>query len=111
MSRPSNRFILAYVVTTLEHDGANVAYEGVVENIALDDNRAIKMLVLSSCDRFLVRVSSESAERVDLEHSPIPLIQLEAANFVNVALEIFDVEEEEPGESEPPKQAGMLDPL
>ena len=90
LARPANSFIIAYVVTTLEHEGANVAYEGIVENIALDDNRAIKMLVLSSCDRFLVRISADKVERIDTEHATIPLIQLEAANFINVALEVFE---------------------
>lgn len=90
LARPSNSFIIAYVVTTLEHDGANVAYEGIVETIALDDNKAITMLVLSQCDRFLVRITSERVERVDSPHAPIPLIQLEAKNFVNVALEVFE---------------------
>lgn len=90
LARPANSFIIAYVVTTLEHEGANVAYEGIVENIALDDNRAIRMLVLSNCDRFLVRVSADKVERIDAEHAPIPLIQLEAGNFVNVALEVFE---------------------
>lgn len=90
LARPPNSFIVAYVVTTLEHDGANVAYEGAVENIALDDNRAIAMLVLSQCDRFLVRVTAGSVERIDTAHAPIPLIQLEARNFVNVALEVIE---------------------
>lgn len=90
LARPANSFIIAYVVTTLEHEGANVAYEGIVENIALDDNRAIKMLVLSNCDRFLVRISADKVERIDAAHAPIPLIQLSAENFVNVALEVFE---------------------
>jgi hypothetical protein len=90
LARPANSFIIAYVVTTLEHDGANVAYEGIVENIALDDNRAIKMLVLSNCDRFLVRVSANRVERIDAEHAPIPLMQLESSNFINVAFEVFE---------------------
>lgn len=90
LARPANSFIIAYVVTTLEHEGANVAYEGIVENIALDDNRAIRMLVLSNCDRFLVRISADKVERVDAPHAPIPLIQLDAENFVNVALEVFE---------------------
>lgn len=90
LARPANSFIIAYVVTTLEHDGAHVAYEGIVENIALDDNRAITMLVLSRCDRFLVRVSADRVERIEGDHAPIPLIQLEARNFINVALEVFE---------------------
>lgn len=89
LARPSDSFIIAYVVTTLEHEGSNVAYEGIVETIALDDNRAIAMLVLSNCDRFLVRVSGNGVQRIDVDHAPIPLIQLEARNFVNVALEIL----------------------
>lgn len=71
LARPTNSFIIAYVVTTLEHEGANVAYEGIVENIALHDNRAIKMLVLSNCDRFLVRISPDKVERIDAAHAPI----------------------------------------
>lgn len=90
LARPANSFIIAYVVTTLEYEGNHVAYEGIVENIALDDNRAIKMLVLSSCDRFLVRVHGNNVERIDVDHAPIPLIQLEASNFANVALEVFE---------------------
>lgn len=108
LARPANSFIIAYVVTTLEHEGANVAYEGIVENIALDENRAIKMLVLSSCDRFLVRVTGDNVERIDAEHAPIPLIQLEASNFVNVAFEVFediDTPVDLPGEPEVAIQA------
>jgi hypothetical protein len=101
LARPANSFIIAYVVTTVEHDGAYVAYEGIVENIALDENRAISMLVLSACDRFLVRVGAEGVQRVDAEHSPIPLIQLEAENFLNVALEVFEDVESPNGEAGP----------
>jgi hypothetical protein len=92
LARPANGFIIAYVVTTLEHEGANVAYEGIVETLALDDNRAITMLVLSRCDRFLVRITPDTVERINADHAPIPLIQLEARSFVNVALEVFEVD-------------------
>jgi hypothetical protein len=77
-------------VTTLEHEGANVAYEGIVKNIALDDNRAIRMLVLSNYDWFLMHISAGKVERNDAAHAPIPLIQLDAENFVNVALEVLE---------------------
>lgn len=90
LARPDNAFIIAYVVTTVTHEGSNIAYEGIVENIALDENRAISMLVLSNCDRFLVRVDKTGVQRIDAEHSPIPLIQLSSEHFVNVALELFE---------------------
>lgn len=95
-ARPADQFIMAYVVTTLAHDGAYVAYEGVVENIALDEYRAIKMLVLGRCDRFLVRIEADRVERIDADRAPIPLLQLEASNIVNVALEVFRVPDRPP---------------
>jgi hypothetical protein len=90
-AKPANSFILAYVVTTVAHEGSHVAYEGIVEQVAFDENRAITMLVLSRCDRFLVKVSGGDVARVDTKHQPIPLIQLDARNFANVALEVFEV--------------------
>lgn len=73
---------------------------GIIENIALDDNRAIAMIVLSNCDRFLVKITARTVTRIDSRHAPIPLIQLEAKNFVNVALEVFE-------DIDTPVQAGM----
>ncbi|MBV9511962.1 MAG: hypothetical protein JO303_16940 [Caulobacteraceae bacterium] len=64
-------FILAYVVTKTAHDGANVAYEGIVQQIAMDDDQVITMLVLSQVDRFLVRVTDAGVERIDDTHAPI----------------------------------------
>lgn len=89
IARDGKGFIVAYVVSTLEHDGARVAYEGVVVNLALDDKRAISMLVLRDCNRFLVKVSGGNVRRLEVRPAFIPLIQMEAKNFVNVALEIF----------------------
>lgn len=89
---PANRFILAYVVTSLEHEGANVSYEGVVEHVALDESRAITMIALSSCDKFLVKISASSVKRIDIGQTQIPLLQLCGDKIVNVALEIMEDE-------------------
>jgi len=88
-ARPANSAIIAYVVTTMQHEGAYVAYEGLLVNLALDDNRAIAMIVLRNCDRFLVRITQDGAKRVEAPTS-IGLIQLEAKNFLNIALEMFE---------------------
>lgn len=90
-ARPSDSFIIAYVVTTQEHDGANVAYEGTIESIALDEQRTIVMIVLSDCDRFLVRIGEAGVQRIDLEQATIPLIQLAGDKLANVALEVLDL--------------------
>ena len=99
-ARPEDSFITAYVVTALEHEGSNVAYEGTVESLALDDQRTIVMIVLRDCDRFLVRVTEGEVRRLDVDQRAIPLIQLAGDTLVNVALEVFDdvpEPEQEPG--------------
>jgi hypothetical protein len=90
LAKPKNSCLLACVVTTLEHEGSNVAYQGIVENIALNDDRAITMLVLSNCDKFLVKVVGDSSNTEESKPTPIALIHLEAKNFVSVALEVFE---------------------
>jgi hypothetical protein len=85
---PADRVMVAYAVTTMAHDGAYVAYEGMVVNVALDDNRAIAMIVLDDCDRFLVRITADGVKRIDAPTS-IGLIQLDARNCLNIALEMF----------------------
>jgi hypothetical protein len=87
-AQPAEAFLVAYVVTGMAHDGAYVAYEGMVTNVALDDNRAITMIVLNNCDRFLVKITEDGVRRVDAPTS-IGIIQLEARNCLNIALELF----------------------
>lgn len=85
-------FILAYVVTSMEKDGAFVAFEGILENLALDDNKAFAMVVLSQCERFTVRIENGRFYRDpgNPEQNKIPLIQIDAKDFKNVALEVFN---------------------
>ncbi|WP_443750808.1 hypothetical protein [Asticcacaulis solisilvae] len=85
-------FILAYVVTSMEKDGAFVAFEGILENFAFDDNKAIAMVVLSQCERFVVRIEDGRFYRTapSQDQNKIQLIQIEAKNFKNIALEVFD---------------------
>lgn len=90
LARPADSAIVAYVVTTLEHEGASVAYEGAVEALALDDQRTITMIVLRRPSRFVLKVTSEGVRRVNIDQAPIPLIQLAGDTLVNVALEVFD---------------------
>jgi len=88
----SKGFILAYVVTSMEKDGAFAAFEGIVENFALNDNKAFGMIVLRQCDRFLVKIQEGKYYR---ESGPsgrnkIALIQIDGQNIKNVAIEVFD---------------------
>jgi len=85
-------FILAYVVTSMEKDGAFAAFEGIVENFALDDNKAFAMIVLSQCERFLVKIQDGQYYRDSgpTGRNKIALIQIDARNIKNVAIEVFD---------------------
>jgi hypothetical protein len=83
-------FILAYVVTKTSHEGANIAYEGVVQQLAVDDDQVITMVVLGQVDRFLVRVTARGVERTDEPHPPIAQMQLHLSEIANIALEVLD---------------------
>lgn len=81
--------ILAYVVTKSGFEGASVAYQGIVEQLAVDDDQVITMLVLSQVDRFLVRVTQNGVDRVEQFHDPIAQMQFHLAEIANVALEVL----------------------
>jgi hypothetical protein len=83
-------FILAYVVTKSGHNGATIAYEGIVQQLALDDDQVITMLVLSQVDRFLVRVTDEGVVRIDEPHAPIAQMQFHLSEIANLALEVLE---------------------
>lgn len=82
---------IGYVLTTMGHDGAWIAYEGIVRRLALNDDDAIEMIVLEQCDRFVVRLVEGKVERVDTEGQTIELIQLRNDQVANYALEVLEV--------------------
>lgn len=88
--KSNNAVILAYVVTKTGHDGANVAYEGIVQQLALDDDQTITMLVLRRVDRFLVRITDKGVVRTNEDHQPIARVQLHLSEIANVALEVIE---------------------
>jgi hypothetical protein len=83
--------VIGYVLTTMGHDGAWIAYEGIVRRLALNDDDAIEMIVLEQCDRFVVRLVDGKVERVDTEGQTIELIQLRNDQVANYALEVLEV--------------------
>lgn len=81
-------FVVAYVLTKTGHDGFIVAYEGTVQQLALDEDQSIKLVVLNDVDRFLVKISETGVDRVDTSSSPITQLQVTAAEIANIALEV-----------------------
>jgi hypothetical protein len=88
--KSNSAVILAYVVTKTSHEGANVAYEGIVQQLALDDDQTITMLVLRRVDRFLVRITNKGVVRTDEDHQPIARMQLHLSEIANIALEVIE---------------------
>lgn len=64
------------------------AYEGVVQQLALDEDQSIKLVVLNDVDRFLVKTTPTALERVESDANSIPQLQIAAGEIANVALEI-----------------------
>ncbi|MBV1692230.1 hypothetical protein KRR38_32360 [Novosphingobium sp. G106] len=88
-------FVVAYVLTKTSHDGISVAYEGTVQQIALDGDQSIKLVVLNDVDRFLVRISDAGLVRLETEATPISQLQITAAEIANVALEVVQASAED----------------
>ncbi len=82
--------VLAYVVTRTEHEGASVAYEGIVQQLARDDDQTVTMLVLTKVDRFLVRITPAGVERTGGGQNPIAQMQFHLAEIANIALEVIE---------------------
>jgi hypothetical protein len=91
--KEGNAFVVAYVLTKTSHDGAAVAYEGIVQQLALDEDQSVKLVILSDVDRFVVSISLEGIERKDVEASSIEQLHITAAEIANIAFEVVQVSE------------------
>ena len=86
--KKGDSFVVAYVLTKMSHEGLTVAYEGTVQQLALDEDQSIKLVILNDVDRFLVRISDRGLDRVDSSATLITQLQITAAEISNVALEV-----------------------
>lgn len=89
--KAGDAFVVAYVLTKTSHEGAAVAYEGIVQQLGLDEDQSIKLVILSEVDRFVVSISPEGIERKDVEASSIQQLHITAAEIANIALEVVRV--------------------
>lgn len=84
-------FVVAYVLTKTSNDGAFIAYEGVVQQLTLDENQQIRTIVLNDVDRFLVKIMKSSITRINSNGSPIQQLQISGDEILNIALEVVEV--------------------
>jgi hypothetical protein len=89
--------VVAYVVTKTSFNGASVAYEGIVDRLALDDDQRVVMIVLSRVDRFTVRIGDGgNIRRQESDGAPIAQMQFAAAEIANIAFEVLTLPDDAP---------------
>jgi hypothetical protein len=110
--KDGDAFVVAYVLTKTSHEGFSVAYEGVVQHLALDEDQSVKLIILGEVDRFLVNVSKRGLKRIDAAASIIEQLHVTADEIANIALEVVrapksdvDAVEAEEGSALPRKKA------
>lgn len=86
--KEGNSFVVAYVLTKTTHECFTIAYEGTVQQLALDEDQSIRLVVLNDVDRFLVKISEDGLGRIDAPSTPITQLQITAAEIANIALEV-----------------------
>jgi hypothetical protein len=87
-------FTTAFVVTTVQHNGMVLGYEGLLENLTVNSDKEITSLSLLDVTRFTLKV--EDAKRSDVEGKPIPRLYLHRQSVQNVAFNVFQYVDEEP---------------
>jgi hypothetical protein len=92
----SNRYVTAFVLSKLEHEGCSLGYEGLVQDITTDSDRQIVSVVISDCARFIVRLSETEVARTTIV-SPrgIPLMYFGRDDIANIAFSIFEIQDTE----------------
>lgn len=80
--------VVAYVVTKTSHDGMSLAYEGLVQQLGLDEDQSVRLVVLSDVDRFLVRIGADGVERVSGDRAPLTQLQIRGDEIANIAFEV-----------------------
>jgi len=90
LAEPDGRYTTAFVLTSTEHDGAYLGYEGLVENLAVNSDREITAVTLIEVNRFVVCVTGDGVLRRDVDRPPLDRIYLDRANIKNIALTVYE---------------------
>ncbi len=86
-----NKVVTAFVLTKTGNAGLFAAYEGVVQQLTLDEDQAVVMIALVGVDRFLVEIADHNMRRLETETRSMPLMQIAKGEIANVAFDIIDL--------------------
>ena len=84
------RVATAFVLTTIEHEGAMFGYEGMLQNMALNPDKEIISISLKDVTAFYVDMKPGEFKRTVLTKTEgIPNIYLEKSQIQNVAFSVY----------------------
>lgn len=90
------RLVTAFVLTTIEGDGAVFGYEGLLQNLTLTPEKSITSVTLSQVTAFYVKPAPGHFKRIVLPRTKgIPDLFLPKEQIRNVSFTVFRVPEEE----------------
>lgn len=90
------RLVTAFVLTTIEGEGAVFGYEGLLQNLTLTPEKSITSVTLSQVTAFYVKLAPGHFKRVVLPRTKgIPDLFLPKEQIRNVSFTVFRVPEEE----------------
>lgn len=90
---PENAFINGFALTTNQNGSDLLGYEGTVTNLILDQDKNIIGATLEGVETFYLRMNKTGTRRVK-GGSEISTLVLRKDDFQNIALEVFQFEDE-----------------
>lgn len=85
-------FIIAYVLTTAEHQGRSIVYGGGLQDMALKPDGCVSRITLYECERYLADLGAPLPDPTLPEPlSRFPFMIIDAENIRNVAFETLDL--------------------
>jgi hypothetical protein len=97
LTEVEGRFTTAFVVTTAQHSGVALGYEGLLENLTVNSDKEITSISLLDASRFTLKV--DEGKRTDVAGKPIPRLYLHRSNVQNIAFNVFQFAEEPAGQA------------
>lgn len=90
----ANRYVTAFVLTDIGHEGLFLGYEGLLSDLTLTSDKEIASLALADCTRFRLKLGEAGLERFVDSDDILPLLYLERGQIKNIALQVYEVADE-----------------
>ena len=91
-SAQDNMLVTAFVLTKFKDEDRCVGYEGITENITLDDTKTITSITITDCTAFIMKIEDKSISRTSVNReTPIPRLYISGEQIENIAFSVFDV--------------------